>query len=191
MKGEQISRKGNLADEELELLVQQGDADAFSALLNRYDAALRYRAGRYVGIAGVETEDFLQEGLIALYRAARGYNPNRKARFRTYAVACINNSMATAIKMHLRQQHYQSLLSIQQLDDTAISQPIEHALLDQEDLSSLIDSIQSRLSKLERQVLRHYLNGHSYQQISRVLGTSLKTVDNALQRVRRKLRLHS
>ncbi|MGI6403063.1 MAG: sigma-70 family RNA polymerase sigma factor [Oscillospiraceae bacterium] len=191
MKADQISRKGVLADEELALLVQKGDTDAFSVLSYRYDAALKGRAGRYVGIAGVEAEDFFQEGLIALYRAARGYNPNGKARFRTYAVACINNSMTTAIKLHMRQQNCKKLLSIQQLDEAIMSQqPMEHFLLDQEDLSPLIDRIQSRLSKLERQVLHHYLTGHSYQQISRVLGTSPKTVDNALQRVRRKLRLH-
>ncbi len=191
MKADQMFRKGVLADEELVLLVQKGDTDAFSVLSHRYDAALRGRASRYVGIAGVEAEDFFQEGLIALYRAARGYNPGGKARFRTYAVTCINNSMATAIKLHMRQQSCKSLLSIQQLDYATVhQQPMEQFLLDREDSCQLVNQIQSRLSDLERKVLYHYLLGHSYQQISQVLSTSAKTVDNALQRVRRKLRLH-
>ena len=133
----------------------------------------------------------LFRSLIALYRAARGYNPNCKARFRTYAVTCINNSMAAAIKLHLRQQSCKSLLSIQLLDYATVhQQQMEQFLLDREDSCQLVNQIQARLSDLERKVLYHYLLGHSYQQISQVLSTSAKTVDNALQRVRRKLRLH-
>lgn len=192
MRMDQSAPKGGLADEELVLLVKKGDKDAFDLLSGRYHSTLKSRAGRYAGIAGVEEDDFLQEGLLALYRAARGYDPGGQAQFRTYAITCINNSMSAAIKLHMKQQNRKSTFSIDQLDQAQTGGiPMDQILLDRESSDQLADRIKTGLSDFERQVLGYYLSGLTYQQISQVLGTSAKAVDNALQRVRRKLRLHT
>lgn len=171
------------SDEELARLAVEGDRDAFAVLSDRYLPIIHSRANRYSSIVGVELEDFQQEGLLALYRAARGYQNDGQAAFRTYATTCINNSMTTAIRRHMRQRKQESALSLEQLD---LAQAGE--LSDREAVRELSDQIQAQLSPFERQVLLLYLSGHSYAQIAQLLSTSAKPVDNALQRVRRKLR---
>lgn len=171
-----------LEDGELAILVQQGNPDAFQVLSARYSSVLNGRASRYSGAAETEWDDFLQEGLLALYRAAKGYLPGGQAKFSTYAITCINNALHTALKRHLRQQRQKSFLPLEQINLAGAD-----VMQAGETTDFLADQIKTRLSAFERSVLRLYLSGLSYRQIAQVLSTSTKPVDNALQRVRRKL----
>jgi len=178
-------------DDELVSLVKKGDASAFVILSDRYMPALYNRASRYANVVGIDLEDFVQEGLLALFRAAKGFDPGLDARFGTFAITCINNSMSDSIKAFMRNARQHSHLNIDDLDENNLSSrtsPVEDSFLDQEASTLRAQRIENLLSVFEQQVLKHYLGGHSYQQISAILGTDTKAVDNALQRVRRKLR---
>ena len=184
-------------DEDIVRLVRDGDAAAFPILLDRYLPVLRSRAWRYCSIAGADVEDFIQEGMFALFRAVRGYNNASGAGFGAYAVACINNSMSTAVKKHFKDSRHISPVCLYDLDEQNLYQqapsdfrakPVEDSYLDQEAIVLRARQIETLLSEFEQQVLRLYLNGHTYQKIAVVLSTTTKAVDNALQRVRRKLR---
>lgn len=183
---------------EMELVyrAKEGDPSAFALLSEQYLYILHGRAGRYSKIVGVDTEDFVQEGLLALYRAVKGYNPAMGIRFRTYAITCINNSMISAIKTHLRD--YRQTQGIH-LDEMGPPKVYGRVVLQEEDCPEDIffqmeaaharaQQMEALLSEFERQVLKRYLSGQSYQEIGLALRTSTKAVDNALQRVRRKLR---
>lgn len=178
------SRWDQMTDRELTDLVKQGETDAFAVLSSRYLPAILGRAGRYSSIVGVETEDFVQEGLLALYRAAKGYDPGAQIQFNTYAITCIRNSMSNAIKRHYRQSRQNCLLE----SVSAGELPPEDQFFELERSRASARYFGALLSRFERQILILYLQGHTYQQISQVLSTTTKAVDNALQRVRRKLR---
>ena len=182
------------SDQELAVLVKDGDKDAFSVLCGRYGSVISGRAWRYCRVVRADVEDFVQEGLLALYRAAKGYRASGIAEFRTYAVRCVNNAMLAAIKKHQRHAERQSPHSLDSLDNIMAggygqesSRP-EKLLMDSEAVEDFARQISSKLSRSEQQVLRLYLRGHSYRQISNIMSTSTKSVDNALQRVRRKLK---
>jgi RNA polymerase sporulation-specific sigma factor len=197
MQADQNARLVLHADQELAALVQKGDKDAFSVLCGRYSELITGRAARYSGTIGAEVEDFAQEGLLALYRAACGYSACGQAAFRTYATTCINNAMSTALKKHLKHFSKRSSLPLERLDDIARDTDFalpeltpDQVFIDREDARDYARLIKANLSRFEQQVLRMYFRGCSYRQISDDLSTSTKAVDNALQRVRRKLRLH-
>jgi RNA polymerase sporulation-specific sigma factor len=174
-------------DSELAAAAKQGLDSAFQALLERYLPVIRSRANRYAAVVGQDVEDFIQEGMLALVRAVRGFDEASGFLFKTYAVTCINNSMASAIKKHMR--NFVAELPLEETGDDArdTMQP-EDMFIEQEDSAKLLWQIQSLLSDFEREVLRHYLRGQSYQEIGVALAAAPKAVDNALQRVRRKLR---
>lgn len=185
-----------LTEIELVRLAKEDDSAAFSELYNQYMPILQRRAGRYSSIVGVDIEDFIQEGMLALYRAVKGYNPCAGIQFRTYAVTCINNSMASAIKNHMKTVHQRGL-QIDEVDEQQLHKQttlrtggmlVEDLYIQMETNSYLLRQIDSLLSDFERQVLKLYLGGQSYHKIAQVLSTTTKAVDNALQRVRRKLR---
>lgn len=191
-----ISNK-SLSDAELVLLAREGDAAAFSILSDRYMPVLKGSAGRYAGIVGVDIEDFMQEGMLALFRAVRGFNSRSGTQFSTYAITCINNSMSSAVKLHLRGSRQNSNMYIDEMDERFLAnestfprqdKPVEDLYIDRETSLIRAQQIEKLLSAFEQRVLRLYLTGHTYQQIAHVLGTSTKSVDNALQRARRKLR---
>ena len=186
-----------LSDKELVYFSKDGDTAAFAILTERYMPLLKSRAGRYSNVVGVDVEDFVQEGMLALFKAVKGYDADAGIQFRTYAVICINNSMATAIKTHMKNVVRNNGVSIDVLDDAELHQRsltqltpmlIEDSFIEREDSFLRALRIKSLLSDFEQRVLTIYLQGHSYQQISHQLDTTTKAVDNALQRVRQKLR---
>ncbi|MDL2232942.1 sigma-70 family RNA polymerase sigma factor [Ruminococcaceae bacterium OttesenSCG-928-L11] len=184
-------------EQELIDLVKHGDSDAFDALLDMYMPVIRAGAWRFASAYGMDAEDFMQEAMIALFKAARNYNNKTGTQFRTYANVCIQNSAKSALKRQMKHSQNASGIQLEDLDKAGLyetiqgdplSKPVEDIFLDGEVSRIRAHTIETLLSDFERRVLRLYLKGDSYHQISCTLGHSTKAVDNALQRVRRKLR---
>lgn len=186
----------DLPDNELADCIKNGEMNAFTVLLERYIPVLQHTASRYSNIAGVDMDDFMQEGMLALYRAARGYRPEHGTQFNTYAITCITNAMAGTAKKQFREIPQEANLYLDDMGERALHQVVMTAanrgdedIFSQKETSIFrMEKIETLLSDFERQVLRMYLDGASYQDISRDMQTTTKAVDNALQRVRRKLR---
>ena len=190
-----------LTDEELLSLHRAGDARAEEALYARYKQIVRSRARTYF-LIGADREDIIQEGMIGLYKAVMDYQFDRQSSFRGFAELCITRQIITAIKAATRKKHapLNSYISfnrsvnegeterplIDVLTSTRISDP-EEVLIGRENYAAVADSIEHSLSKLERDALGLYLYGYSYQQIADHLQISTKSVDNAIQRVKKKL----
>ena len=189
-----------LPDEELVTLFHEGDLDALDLLLARYRGFSRAKARGYF-LAGGDTDDLEQEALIGLFKAIRDFRPGH-ASFRVFAELCITRQLMTAIKSACRQKHqplnrYVPLWGLGMVDDPSERQVEE--LFDQrvpdpadevvslEGQAALRAALAALLSGLEVEVLRLHLDGCSYQEISDRLGRHVKAVDNALQRVKRKL----
>jgi RNA polymerase sporulation-specific sigma factor len=147
--------------------------------------AIKSRANRYAGVIGQDNEDFIQEGLLALFRAVKGYDEASGFKFSTYAITCVNNAMASAIRKHMKSLDADRLGAS---GDEAALKPPEELFIEQEGSAQLAWQIRSLLSDFERQTLKLYLRGNSYLEISSALSSTTKAVDNALQRVRKKLR---
>ena len=190
-----------LGDEELLRRLRAGDADAEETLYMRYKPVVRSRARTYF-LVGADREDIIQEGMIGLYKAVCDYEFDKQASFRVFAELCITRQIITAIKTATRQKHiplnsYVSLnkpIYDEESDRTlldVISEEVpsdpEAMLIDREDLSFIEGRIGEMLSDLEKQVLVLYMEGKSYVEISRAMGRHVKSVDNALQRIKRKL----
>lgn len=191
----------SMTDEDIALLAQQGDADASEYLLNKYKNFVRSKARSYF-LVGADHEDIVQEGMIGLFKAFRDFRPDKLASFHAFAEICVTRQIITAIKTATRQKHiplnsYVSLnkpIYEEESDRTLldvitegwVTNP-EDLLISKEDLSSIEGRIGEMLSGLEKQVLFYYLDGKSYQEISEDLGRHVKSIDNALQRVKRKL----
>ena len=191
----------HMTDEEVVHLCQQGDSLAQEYVFNKYKNFVRSKARSYF-LIGADHEDIVQEGMIGLYKAIRDYRPDKLSSFRAFAELCITRQIITAIKTATRQKHiplnsYVSLnkpLYDEESDRTLLDVIIEgrasnpeELILGQEDLSSIHAKIDEVLSSLEQEVLRSYLDGKSYQEIADNLGRHVKSIDNALQRVKRKL----
>ncbi len=190
-----------LTDEEIVTLAQEADGTALEHLLNKYKNFVRSKARSYF-LIGADHEDIVQEGMIGLYKAIRDFKPDKLSSFRAFAELCITRQIITAIKTATRQKHiplnsYVSLnkpLYDEESDRTLLDVIIEgratnpeELLISQEDLMSIRDKIDEVLSGLEQEVLAAYLDGESYQEIAENLGRHVKSIDNALQRVKRKL----
>ena len=192
----------NMADEEVVRLAQQdGDGAALEYLLNKYKNFVRTKARSYF-LIGADHEDIVQEGMIGLYKAIRDYREDRLSSFRAFAELCITRQIITAIKTATRQKHIplNSYISLNRpiyeedsdrtlldvITEDAPSNP-EEMLIDREDLSVIEGRIGSMLSELEKQVLIRYIEGKSYVEISEEMNRHVKSVDNALQRIKRKL----
>ena len=174
---------------------------ALEFLLNKYKNFVRSKARSYF-LIGADHEDIVQEGMIGLYKAIRDFKEDKLSSFRAFAELCITRQIITAIKTATRQKHiplnsYVSLnkpIYEEESDRTLldvitegwVTNP-EDLLISKEDLSSIEGRIGEMLSGLEKQVLFYYLDGKSYQEISEDLGRHVKSIDNALQRVKRKL----
>lgn len=190
-----------LTDEQIVDLCHQGNQDAEEYLLNKYKNFVRAKARSYF-LIGADHEDIVQEGMIGLYKAIRDYKPEKLSSFRAFAELCITRQIITAIKTATRQKHiplnsYVSLnkpLYDEESDRTLldvimegrISDP-EEMIINRENLGNIHNRIKEVLSSLEQEVLRAYLDGKSYQEIAESLGRHVKSIDNALQRVKRKL----
>ncbi len=186
-------------------LAKQGDTGARDQLVCRYHSFVRLKASSYF-LAGGDAEDLIQEGLVGLYKAVRDYRTDRESSFRNFAELCITRQIITAVKTATRNKH-QPLNQYVSFSSTPASAGDDPVTLDQllpgpstqepltqvvssEELRALVACLSSVLSELESRVLSLYLDGRSYEQISEALGCATKTVDNALQRVKRKVAAH-
>ena len=191
----------SMPDEDVVELAQEADGAALEYLLNKYKNFVRTKARSYF-LIGADHEDIVQEGMIGLYKAIRDYREDRLSSFRAFAELCVTRQIITAIKTATRQKHiplnsYVSLnkpIYDEESDRTlldVISEEVpsdpEAMLIDREDLSFIEGRIGEMLSDLEKQVLVLYMEGKSYVEISRAMGRHVKSVDNALQRIKRKL----
>ena len=183
-----------LEDEALCALAASGGREAEEALVVRYNRLVRMCA-RPCFLAGGDSEDLIQEGMLGLLSAIREYDPGKSAAFRTYAEICIKNRLFSAVKAAARNKHTplnQSVSIESPLYDGA-GQPgsrakdPEEILLDRESFRERMEALVGQLSGFEAGVLRLYLNGLSYSEIAAQVGKSPKSVDNAVQRIRRKL----
>ncbi len=178
-----------------------GDLLAEQYIINKYKKLVKMKARPYF-LVGADTEDIIQEGMIGLYKAVRSFDDLKLSSFRAFAEICINRQIITAIKMASRQKHKplnfyislnqpmyhdnsdRTLLDI--VDDVNINDPMS-LLLTQERLGELQVKLEMVLSKLERRVLETYLEGKTYREISLEIKKSIKSIDNAIQRIKPKL----
>ncbi len=194
-----------LTDEHLVGRWQDGDADALDLLLQRYRRFARAKARSYF-LVGADSDDVEQEGLIGLYKAARDYRPDRQASFRAFADLCVTRQVISAIKAATRQKHqplnrYVSISGVRGSDDPSersveallgdhrVADPADQ-VISNEQMLRMRHSMSESLSGLEVAVLRLYVDGKSYQEIGAYLGRHTKSIDNALQRIKRKLDIH-
>lgn len=189
---DKCSRNMPSDDEELVELSQNGNTDALTELVCRYMPMIRQRASCYTSISA-DRDDLIQEGLIGLLAAVKGYNRNRGASFKTFCYVCVQNKMRSELERRSsdKQQALQNYVSLDEID---VSLPDEHSddpywiIAAKENREFLMAKAKTLLSDLEQEILSLYLSGHSYEEMATQLNLSTKTVDNALQRVRRKLR---
>jgi RNA polymerase sporulation-specific sigma factor len=186
-------------------LAKQGSPDAYDRLVRRYYSFVRLKASSYFLVGG-DSEDLIQEGLVGLYKAIRDFRSDRESSFRNFAELCITRQIITAVKTATRNKHtplngYVSFSSSpasggdgEPTLDEIIAGPEAREpatqVISSEELRSLVDCLSSALSELESRVLSLYLDGHSYEAVGERLGCDTKTVDNALQRVKRKVGVH-
>jgi RNA polymerase sporulation-specific sigma factor len=186
-------------------LAKQGDAIAYDRIVRRYYGFVRLKASSYF-LAGGDADDLIQEGLVGLYKAVRDYRTDRESSFRNFAELCITRQIITAVKTATRNKHtplnqYVSFsatpASAQDgeptLDEIIPGSPVHdpvNQVISSEELQSLVACLSTALSELESRVLSLYLDGYSYEQVGEKLGCDTKTVDNALQRVKRKVGVH-
>lgn len=196
-----FSAFAEMKDEDVVQLAQNQDKLAMEYLLTRYKNFVRSRARRYF-LVGADHEDIVQEGMIGLYNAIRDYQPERLSSFHAFAELCITRQIITAIKTATRQKHgplnnYISLNSPMYEEDSDRTlldvitendnQNPEEMIVGRENLFILLQKANTLLSPLEQQVLFAYLDGKTYQEMAALLNRGVKTVDNALQRVKHKL----
>ena len=191
----------HLTDEEIVDLAQYGNVGALEYLINKYKNFVRAKARTYF-LIGADREDIIQEGMIGLYKAIRDYRYDRQASFRAFAELCVTRQIITAIKTATRQKHI-PLNSYVSLNKPVFDEESERTLgevvttekdgnpeelfINQENLLDIESTMRKILSPLEQEVVDLYLEGKSYQEIAEQLDRHAKSVDNALQRVKRKL----
>jgi RNA polymerase sporulation-specific sigma factor len=195
-----------LEDLQLALKARNGDSVAMDQLIRRYTGFVRLKASSYF-LAGGDSEDLIQEGLIGLYKAVRDYRTDKETSFRSFAELCVTRQIITAIKTATRFKHapLNTYVSFSHtpagqesdgdctlgdaLPGPAVDEPSVCVISTQE-LQSLVGCLGTSLSSLESDSLRLYLEGSSYEQMAEELGCDTKTIDNALQRVKRKILQH-
>lgn len=190
-----------ISDEEIVEIFRGGDSGALEHLINKYRNFVRAKARSYF-LIGADREDIVQEGMIGLYKAIRDFKGDKLSSFKAFAELCITRQIITAIKTATRQKHI-PLNSYVSLDKPIYDEDSDRTLMDvicgtqvldpeeliinQEEFIGLEDKMAEILSDLERKVLMLYLDGRSYQEIAEDLKRHVKSIDNALQRVKRKL----
>ncbi|WP_445683620.1 RNA polymerase sporulation sigma factor SigH [Solibacillus sp. FSL R7-0668] len=194
----------HLTDEQLVEQVHLGNTDALDFLISKYRLFVKSKARSYF-LIGADREDIIQEGMIGLYKAIRDFKEDKLASFRAFAELCITRQIITAIKTATRQKHiplnsYVSLdkpiydeeseRTLMDIITSPISDDPEYLMINREDYLYLEQKMGEVLSELEQQVLTRYLEGQSYNEISEELNRHVKSIDNALQRVKRKLERH-
>ena len=186
-------------------LAKQGDRTAYDRLVRRYHGFVRLKASSYF-LAGGDSDDLIQEGLVGLYKAIRDFRTDRESSFRNFAELCITRQIITAVKTATRNKHtplnqYVSFSATpagggedvptldQVLPGPTVHDPANQ-VVSSEELRALVGCLSTALSELESRVLSLYLDGCSYEQVGEHLACDTKTVDNALQRVKRKVGAH-
>jgi len=193
-----------MPDEEIVRYAKHGSDEATEHLLSKYKSLVEGKARSYY-LAGADHEDVVQEGMIGLFKAIRDYRRDKLSHFRAFAELCVTRQIITAVKTATRQKHvplnrYVSLHStpgdgesegalIDVIPDTCVVDP-ERVLLDEQIRYYLTSGVHEELSTLESQVLRCYLQGMSYREMAAFLACHTKSVDNALQRAKRKIGQH-
>lgn len=188
-------------DDELIGLVHTGDSEALDYLIQKYRNFVRAKARTYF-LIGADKEDIVQEGMIGLYKAVRDFKGDKLSSFKAFAELCITRQIITAIKTATRQKHIplNSYVSLDKpiydedsdrtlmdiISGTKVLDP-EELIINQEEFDDIELKMAELLSDLERKVLALYLDGQTYQEISEELNRHVKSIDNALQRVKRKL----
>ena len=198
-------RPAELADTYLVVQAKRGDSVAYDRIVRRYRSFVRLKASSYFLLGG-ESDDLIQEGLLGLYKAIRDFRPDRESSFRNFAELCVTRQMITAVKTASRNKHQPLNRSIsfatsptapgegestleEILPGSAVEDPASK-VISTEELGSLVECLTTVLSELESEVLTCYLDGRSYEEIAERLACDNKTVDNALQRVKRKVNQH-
>lgn len=195
----------NTKDEDLIEIIKSGDKYALDYLIDRYKELVNIKVSKYY-IIGAERDDIFQEGLIGLFKAIKCYKPDQQNSFKSFANMCIERQLITAIKTSNRQKHMplNSYLSLNMSaydedgnndsNDTSIMEVFNSSLIEdpldtitkKEYYTSVENAIDKSLSGFERQVLNRYINGESYVEIAQKLDTPVKSIDNAIQRIRKK-----
>ena len=203
-RGRQV-QGGELGDAYLVAQAKRGDSVAYDRIVRRYRGFVRLKASSYFLLGG-DSEDLIQEGLVGLFKAVRDFRTDRESSFRNFAELCITRQMITAVKTASRNKHSPLNQSISfatsptaagdgesTLEDILPGSPVDDPaskVISSEELASLVECLTSVLSDLESEVLTCYLDGRSYEEIAERMECDNKTVDNALQRVKRKVSTH-
>ena len=190
-----------MLDEEIIEDAKNGDVDSIEYLINKYKSFVRAKARTYF-LIGADREDIIQEGMIGLYKAIRDFRQDKLSSFRAFAELCITRQIITAIKTATRQKHIplNSYVSLNRpifdeesdrtlmdvISEERVSDP-EEMMINREEFSGIELKMSEILSELEWEVLSLYLQGKSYQEVAEELDRHVKSIDNALQRVKRKL----
>ena len=192
----------DMTDEQVILEIQKGDKQALSYLMNKYKELVNIKVSKYF-MVGAEKEDIVQEGLIGLFKAIKTFKKDKNNSFKSFANMCIERQLITAIKSSTRQKHmplnsYLSLNAsaydseeengielINTLDNKTVEDPLE-TVMKKEYYEQIENSMQKTLSDFEKQVLDGYVKGYSYVTIAKQLDAPVKSVDNAIQRIRKK-----
>jgi RNA polymerase sporulation-specific sigma factor len=207
-RASQANPQAELDDHYLVALAKDGRADAYDMIVRRYRGFVRLKASSYFLLGG-EPDDLIQEGLVGLYKAIRDYRSDRESSFRNFAELCITRQIITAVKTATRNKHtpLNQYVSFSQtpaaagdsettldeiLPGPSVHDPVNQVIASEEleSLVSCLSGVSGVLSDLESRVLSLYLDGHSYELIGERLECDTKTVDNALQRVKRKVGAH-
>ena len=186
------------SDEELIEKLRQGENDITDYILEKYKPLVRKKTNAMYLIGG-ETEDLIQEGMIGLFKAIRDYRPDKDASFYHFAELCINRQLYSALEASNRKKHQplNSYISLSDQDNQgAVAAELlvdqergpEQMVIEQEMWEEYKKRLEQNLSKMENKVLQYYLDGNHYIQIAEIMGKSPKSIDNALQRIRQKIR---
>jgi RNA polymerase sporulation-specific sigma factor len=197
--------QAELDDTYLVALAKRGSADAYARIIKRYKGFVRLKASSYFLLGG-DSEDLIQEGLVGLYKAIRDFRSDRESSFRNFAELCITRQIITAVKTASRNKHSplnqyvsfaqtpaaagDSETTLEEVLPGPSSEDPAQRVIASEELQALVACMSSVLSELESRVLSLYLDGHTYEAIGERLECDTKTVDNALQRVKRKVGAH-
>ena len=192
----------NLTDEEIISQIRQGNEQALTYLLNKYKNLVQNKVSRYF-IIGAEKEDIIQEGMIGLYKAIKNYDTEKQNTFKTFANMCIERQLITAIKTSNRQKHIplnscvslnvsaytneddNNIQLIEIYDDKTVEDPLD-TMMKKEYYKEIQNALDNSLSDFERKVLDRFIKGESYETIARKVDAPVKSVDNAIQKKKKK-----
>lgn len=187
------------SDEELIQMYRQGDMDIMEYLLEKYKPLVLKKTNKLF-LIGAETEDLIQEGMVGLFKAIRDYNSSHEASFFTFADLCINRQLVTALETLNRKKHmplnsYISISSGEEEGGVSMEDVLEGEAASPEELviekeiwNEILGKLEKELSSFEKQVLQYYLEGINYTRIAGIMDKEPKAIDNAIQRIRKKVR---